>query len=601
MAHSDCSNNSDSHALSQAQSDRKLHALLGIDHFNSHFKKIIHTDLFIRNVYMPDTTTVHVELAGTGLEQGTIGIWPADESNSRRYLEKAGELCFSYMLDDPEKFHRVYEFYIRYLCSRLKDISFEDIDACFDEKRKKAWRRIYGTGAEAMRKKYFGNPDQWRNFLCTRALERNISGLVRILNPVAVVHHGELECRYATLSTDRNLAYFFNYPWSRQPEGTRRCAVSAAHFDTDIDEKDLIMGPRKKLESMLDTAAGNLGDAEMLWINSTCISDIVGDDFEDLAIHAASTCGVPVFCSGPKTNVLMKSFSMMIDKYRGQTSRAQKKRTLPRNTINLLGFPCVRGADEITELLGAMGVNIHVRMLPEIDFSDLGRIEQAPLNILYTLRDFEELYETALAGIDNECLRAPAPYGMEKTGNWLRAIAEKTGKKSRFHAFWNRAFKEAADEWRICCKQASAFRLAFVVDGPELDVLLDEEQNFAIDPLHFIQEMGFQIRFLVWGGDTTWKRTAAAATRDLEHCDTQLFSSAQELDALLAQEDIHAVYSDYFFDDRILKAGKPQFSLGEFEMGIHGAVRTVQALLRTCRLPFYSRFKNHLQGGRQPL
>lgn len=580
--------------LSEVERDEKLHAILGINLFNEHFRKFTKTDIFLKNVHMTDIGVVCVTLSGLGMDEGTIAMWSADDESRSQYFSQTEKLRFSYYLDEGDKFNHIYDYFIKYLCVRLRDASIDVITECLGEERIKEWLKTHTSNSNEVRKKYFGNPEQWRSFKCQRALDRNISGLVRIIDPVATVHHGELECRYATLGQGIDLTYFFNYPWSRQPEGLSRKGRGIGNYDTDLTEMDMIMGPRNKLESVLETVADNMGEADMLWINTTCVSDVVGDDFEDITSRMQSSCGIPVFCSGPKTNEIMKAFSIMIEKYRGGDVGGRESQVLPRSVVNLLGFPCIKGTDEMLRYLDEMGVNINVRMLPELAFRDLGKVADTGINILYPLSAFEEFYDAVLEGVEAKRIREPAPYGMEKTKQWLKVVAKETGTTRQFNSLWKRSFGSVEERWSSLRAAAAEFRLAFVVDKVDLECLLNDDQNFSIDPLNFIMEMGFGVKLLLFADSNTRREELAYAALAPDGCDTAIFSNKSELSALLKEGDIHAVYSDYFFDDRIANAGKPQFSLNNFEMGIHGALRTVEALLRVCRLPFYGRFRKYI-------
>ncbi|MEE8424464.1 MAG: hypothetical protein V3S11_01480, partial [Elusimicrobiota bacterium] len=73
------------------------------------------------------------------------------------------------------------------------------------------------------------------------------------------------------------------------------------------------------------------------------------------------------------------------------------------------------------------------------------------------------------------------------------------------------------------------------------------------------------------------------------------FSNPKELARLLEDGPFRAVYSDIFFDERITRAGKAQFSMRHFETGAEGAVRSLERLLGVCRLPFYKRYREYLK------
>jgi len=47
--------------------------------------------------------------------------------------------------------------------------------------------------------------------------------------------------------------------------------------------------------------------------------------------------------------------------------------------------------------------------------------------------------------------------------------------------------------------------------------------------------------------------------------------------------------------------GKSRFTLQHFEVGLPGAIRTVERLVRICETPFYRRYRRHLGRSRTGL
>ena len=64
--------------------------------------------------------------------------------------------------------------------------------------------------------------------------------------------------------------------------------------------------------------------------------------------------------------------------------------------------------------------------------------------------------------------------------------------------------------------------------------------------------------------------------------------------SLLQQSEAAAYYSEYFFDRRLTRSGKAQFSIADFKLGLDGAIETLTRLLRICSLPFYRRYGRYL-------
>jgi hypothetical protein len=70
------------------------------------------------------------------------------------------------------------------------------------------------------------------------------------------------------------------------------------------------------------------------------------------------------------------------------------------------------------------------------------------------------------------------------------------------------------------------------------------------------------------------------------------FTNEKELDHELAE--VRAVFSEFFYDNRLTSRGLAQFSAGDFRMGFSGAIWSVERLQRLTNMPFYNRYSSYL-------
>jgi hypothetical protein len=114
-----------------------------------------------------------------------------------------------------------------------------------------------------------------------------------------------------------------------------------------------------------------------------------------------------------------------------------------------------------------------------------------------------------------------------------------------------------------------------------------------------LEEMGFGIDVLVHDPRAVVAGPMGSPPRLLERfrgLQSQAFGNLPELERCLREGEFRAVFSDIFYDWRLTQAGKAQFSQRNFEMGLKGALRSLQNLLHICRLPFYERYAPILAG-----
>ena len=106
--------------------------------------------------------------------------------------------------------------------------------------------------------------------------------------------------------------------------------------------------------------------------------------------------------------------------------------------------------------------------------------------------------------------------------------------------------------------------------------------------------MGFAIDFLIYAPDK--KSPALAGFGEGKH-KVHGFRNRKELRSKIESLSCSAFYSDSFFDTRLSRSGKPQFSLEFFEAGLEGSVRSLERLLGVCRMPFYQRYGRYISAG----
>ena len=87
------------------------------------------------------------------------------------------------------------------------------------------------------------------------------------------------------------------------------------------------------------------------------------------------------------------------------------------------------------------------------------------------------------------------------------------------------------------------------------------------------------------------RKTFADGTRH----SVRAFDSFAFLRQRLLEGPARAFLSYHFFDWRLSEAGKASFSIQHFELGVPGAVRTLERLVGVCRAPFFSRYGRYLR------
>jgi hypothetical protein len=123
------------------------------------------------------------------------------------------------------------------------------------------------------------------------------------------------------------------------------------------------------------------------------------------------------------------------------------------------------------------------------------------------------------------------------------------------------------------------------VDREKVKRLTEPAGVSGVPLVSMLKEMGFAIDYLVYlendppdVGETAGKHSV------------KFFKTKEDLQKRLRDGVFDAVYSEFFFDKRLTRAGKAQFSLLDVEMGVGGAGRSIERLANIAVWPFYKRY-----------
>jgi len=108
-----------------------------------------------------------------------------------------------------------------------------------------------------------------------------------------------------------------------------------------------------------------------------------------------------------------------------------------------------------------------------------------------------------------------------------------------------------------------------------VDRVRDAHLQWGVPLAPVIEEMGFEVR------------VAAAGPGETAVPGVDRVRSAAELAEWFRDSRIAAAYTEYACDARLVDAGLAPFGPDIFEMGFAGAVRTLDRLLRRCRMSFF--------------
>lgn len=239
-----------------------------------------------------------------------------------------------------------------------------------------------------------------------------------VLNPITdAVHlvHGPIGCSA--------------YTWDIRGSLSSGSEMYRNSFSTDLQEQDVIFGGEPKLTRAIDELVAAYSP-KVVFVYSTCIVGVIGDDLEAVCKQAAAKHGIeviPVQSSGFIGNK-SAGYRAACDAILRLIKPAKKLATRPK-CINYLGdFNLSGEAWIIRSYLKEMGVEVNVVFTGDSNYEDLKKATSASLNIIqcagsmiYLANKLQEDYAIPYMRVSF--------LGMEDTSDTLRRIAAFFGEK----------------------------------------------------------------------------------------------------------------------------------------------------------------------------
>jgi hypothetical protein len=440
----------------------------------------------------------------------------------------------------------------------------------------------------------FAPSSGWRRFFEGTELYRG--ACATHTGNVAVVEHTDIECIFNIAPYDNRLPGFFTNPnVERDAAGFSPAAVPpnfavggpGRQLFTDIQDRDVIRGADKLLDRALETLAEDPNKPELVFIQSGCLPDVTGDDLDASVARTSAKLRLPVIVVGTQNDPISAAMGKLV-----QAREIAPDRPLAPGSVALLGMPEFAGRRSLDELLERAGIPVLVSVLPNFDRAAVEQLVRAEVLIGYPWDRYRETAGRLAARLaPARAIQPGAPFGLDGSSRWLRAIGEAVGRSDAIEDVLGAELDTITPQWRTLGARARRYRIGFVVDQPNWRAALAPTRTLGVPMLPMLREMGFGIDVLVHSG-----ASAGAGKREQLGPDIRVrsFRSCAELDAQLREDETVLWYSEMLYERRLTRTGNNPFSLRQFRMGLQGALDTLRELVRLAELPFYRRYSRYL-------
>jgi len=479
-----------------------------------------------------------------------------------------------------------------YLQERLRDARYETLTRVFrldPEAREVTVPRLDGDGAEEIFARsvarVHAGAGAWRIFTAQLEQRRNFNHYLS--GNVCVVKHEDLECGWATPAIGDGTISFFNYSSSHLERAPRAGgegqggARAGRTFTTDLRERDVVEGGAGRLARLLDAVSNGPDRPDVVLVKTSCVPKVIGDDPGPAMAEFERRTGIPTVGLDVIANEDASFLSALLERL--PPSRDGRDDVAVDGRVNLVGFPRSPEMDRLVAVLERLGITINTRIVPQVRLDDVARYPMAALQVFYDSALYRDSFRQIVGSASMRSLYTTPPFGVGGSRRWLEQVAAALRLEAALEERWREEWLPREDRWERLREAARGHRLGFVVDACNARALLDPAEGTGVPMLAVLEELGFDLEFLCWGGDADADRPALPG-------ESSVFGDARELEELLRRSSASAFYTEYYFDRRLTRCGKSAFSVSDFRLGIDGALATAERLIRSCELPFYRRY-----------
>jgi nitrogenase molybdenum-iron protein alpha chain len=287
------------------------------------------------------------------------------------------------------------------------------------ERRLGAILSYHGTAADLNEKsKTKALPCKGRRFgQCSGCQEGCASSMLGFIPGGALIYHSPIGC-VSGGDTIRSIA------GTAVSKARGREDFQCVAICSNIQEKDTVYGGLEKLKTAIREAYKR-GNANLIYVSTSCASGIIGDDIESVCMEMEDELGVtvaPVYCEGFKSRFWASGFDATQHAILKYVVKPPEKKQ--KDLVNVFNF---EGADTFSPLLGKLGLRVQY-LIPLANKEELEKMSEAACSVQIC----ETLATYVSHGLEQEYgvpeVKAPAPYGINWTDEWLREVARLTDK-----------------------------------------------------------------------------------------------------------------------------------------------------------------------------
>ncbi len=411
-----------------------------------------------------------------------------------------------------------------------------------------------------------GEEEKWRTFVSIPSLEHGLTNFWVHSNAAIQVFHGENECRRID-AVGKGRTHIHHTLFNKDSSWVDRHGLS-----TNLTDADWVMGTLPRLDALLKEIAGRDKPTELVTLIGSCASQALGEDLEATSRRFQKQSGTPLL------NYESTSLHSSTENYVGILSKLRDivlhqdgpSPVKARHGLALFGYDPDPTLNELTGMLGQLGIPLVASVLPGISLSAMRSLLHAEVVVVNTFRPWREMIGQLLQDEDQTILWPSLPYGPQRSRDWLLMIADAFAVKDRcFERLQTLPFDEPP-----LLKTEDRDGAILIVDDAFWSQTEQACNVYGVPLLPLLAELGLTIDVFLYQAHA--HSEDETAFQELPSCRVQRFSDAAGLAASLRECSSRLVFCGYAGDKRLSSLGKTGFFLHDFYPGFQGYRQTVK-------------------------
>lgn len=514
--------------------------------------------------------------------------------------------------------------FIVYFIVKGKNLLFEDLLKILtrDIKAKKEYYQIFWRSERPPFSILhdWNHPLQKYRFLIHEWVMRNLDQSIKLnINEISI-SHAERECMWISPNNKDKWYHFLNFPgWFYDHKFDKYYYLTDDEkelyeinkemwnwrwLSTDLNEEDIIMWKwTDKLSELLNYVVNNAenNNTKVVSFNCCCVPRIVWDDIYSLLKKAKEKLNIPFILQWQLEKTPYEQKIELLDNY---INKIDKENIIKnKNSISLFWYHENINQSELYKELKLLWIKINTSFIPSIDVRLLPLMFKSELFVFSPNNFQNEIFEYPFQNMWVKYIKPIYPYSVKYSDSWVISIINNLSISNDIK-IENIAsnLKIEYDKLVNYVKQKKFTIWFFLMWKNEVEKLINPDYFSNIDILYFLEEMGFNINLYIFklniiesNSDdiNNEEEIINLLSKKSKTLNINFFSDDNEFQNIFKSWALDLVYSDIYFDSRLINYGINQINLKNFYVWYTWAIKTIKGLINLCEMNFFKNYNKY--------